>query len=150
MKGGTQNPNLPRRIQQQSLRFSWCSGDSDPLFSAELFQLDYIGVSWCMNCPFKVTSRLWLDPAGMFCCRTQVFFSLRQWSDIQMFSISIFRYNESQCLVPPDHHNTSIYDWRNSAEAQWFWLLFSPMLPFLSNFISTESWILTLPEATVL
>lgn len=145
---GGQIPNLPRQQQQQSLRLS------------ELFQLDYIGGFWCMNCPFKVTavgfqSRLWLDrtfyfvfdkpvwgePAGVFCCRIQVFFSLRQWSDIQMFSISIFRYTESQCLVPPDRHTTSMYDWWNSAEAQWFWLRFSPMLPFLPNFFTAESWI---------
>lgn len=136
-------------------------GDSDPLSSAELFQLDYIGRFWCMNCPFKVTavgfqSRLWLDRtfyfvfdtpgwgelAGVFCCRTQVFFSLRQWSDGQMSSISIFRYTESQRLVPPGHHTTSMYDWWNSAEAQWFWLRFSPILPFLHNFftLSLEFW----------
>lgn len=69
--------------------FHGALGDSDPLSSAELFHLNYIGRFWCMNCPFKVTavgfqSRLWLDrtfyfvfdklvwgePAGVFCCRT--------------------------------------------------------------------------------
>lgn len=116
--------------------FHGALGDFDPLSSVELFQLDY-GTFWCMNCPFQVTavgfeSQLWVDltfylvfdkavwgePAGVFCCRTQVFFSLRQWSDGQMFSIIISRYTESQCLVPLDHHITSMYDWWNSAEAQ--------------------------------
>lgn len=162
-EGKKQIPNLPQQQQLQSLRLSRCSGGfwTTLLCRTVPTRLPYIGGFWCMNCPFKVTavgfqSRLsldrtlyfvfkmpvWVKPAEVFCCRTQVFFSLRQWSDGQMFSISIFRYTESQCLVPPDHHSTSMYDWWNSAEAQWFWLRFSPMLPFLPNFftLSHEFW----------
>lgn len=141
--------------------FHGALGDSEPLSSAELFQLDYgtlegfgawtaplrsqqldssLSLDWTLYFVFNMP--VWVKPAEVFCCRTQVFFSLRQWSDGQMFSISIFRYTESQCLVPPDHHSTSMYDWWNSAEAQWFWLRFSPMLPFLPNFfmLSHEFW----------
>lgn len=102
-------------------------------------QLDF-SLDWTFY--FVFDKPVWGEPAGVFCCTTKVLFSLRQWSDIQMFSISTFRHTESQCRVPPDRHTTSMYDWWNSAEISGFGCGFLPCCHFYPTSLplSHEFW----------